>query len=109
MSSWAVSTAWGAERVGEEVVDLAGDAIALVQSGRPALLLAELLGVGQQRGGLLGLEAVAAFEAAEEQTQDEGERVEQHLPRGNAEHQSGRPDRKYPGTGNGAGHGQAEG
>jgi hypothetical protein len=55
------------------------------------------------------LEAVAAFEAAEEQTEDEDERVEEHLPRGDAKRQSDRPNGKHPDPGNGAGHGQPEG
>ena len=74
MSRWSVSTAWaawiwtpeGTERVSQDVVDLPGDAVALVQGGRPVLLLVELLGFGQQSGGLLGLDTVAAQEAAED-------------------------------------------
>jgi hypothetical protein len=42
----------GAQRMSKDVVDLACNAVALVEGGRPVLLQVELLRFSQQRGGL---------------------------------------------------------
>ncbi len=70
--------------MGEHVVDLAGDAVALVKSGGAVLLRAKLLGVRQERCRLLGLDAVAEQEPAEEEPEDHEQRNAEQSPRANS-------------------------
>ena len=66
--------------MGQDVVDFPGDPVALVQGGRPALLLAELLGLGQQDVGLLGLDTIAAQETAEDEAEEQDDREAEPVP-----------------------------
>ena len=56
-----------AEGMREDVVDLAGNAGALAEDVRPAARGQQLLGLGQQRRGLLGLNPAAAHEPPDQQ------------------------------------------
>ena len=70
--------------MGEQVVDLAGDAVALVKGGGAVLLRAKLLGIRQKRSRLLGLEAIAENEPAEEEPEDHEQRNAEQSPRAHA-------------------------
>ena len=68
------------KRVGQDVVNLPGDPVPLVQGGGAALLKAHLLGLGQQCRGLLCLDAVAEDEPAEEKPEDHEQRYPEEVP-----------------------------
>jgi hypothetical protein len=79
----------GPQRVGQHVVDLAGDPGPLVQRRHPGLLLPQLIGLGQQHGRLLGLHAAGAQVAADDQAEDQAERGSEHDPGPGVGHHGG--------------------
>ena len=86
----------------QDVVDFPGDPVALVQGRSPALLLAELLGLGQQDVRLLGLDTVAAQQAAEDEAEEQDDREAEPVPGAHGEHQRDRHDRDHPERGDSA-------
>ena len=94
--------------MGEDVVNLPGDPVPLVQGGGAALLKAHLLGLGKQCRGLVRLDAVAEDEPADEKPEDHEQRHPEEAPGINPVGEPSDVDGDDPGRGDDARGRQAE-
>jgi hypothetical protein len=97
----------GTQGVSKYVVDLACDAVALVQGGRTVLLQVELLRLGKQSSGLFSLDTKASQGAAEDQAEEQDQWVTAHIPGGGAERQRDGRDHRHRGPGYRPGYSEA--